>query len=360
MMNALVTRYLNIRTGTPELLPDNNPGFLKPNDVVKIVDTVLGQEYKGNAIWHKLEDGSFVWSGALDARILETTLDWWHTSYRFADTWKALNTLGEHARIAVIDSGVDLSHPFLDKKLIFGMSTGEPVTDFSDEYGHGTEVTSVICGNRVNAFGAAPMCPVFMIKVTNTGTMTPEQLMQGLAAIPAGIDIVNISQTLRHTDQLHHELGLYFQAHPDKVFVCGAGNDGHAQVYDNLPAAASKDFPHVISVAGLNKQGEASTYFSCKSNYLTLAAPGEEIMTMNKYDPSKLYPSSGTSLATPIVSALLALGRSYLVKQNKFNGMDPVTKALCTSIRSVEPPQKELYGAGIIDPGAFVETLQKL
>ena len=66
-MKATVNTYLNIRTGTPEILPNNNLGnrYYCPGDVIDIAEVVAGQVYKGNSIWYKLQDGSFVWSGGV-------------------------------------------------------------------------------------------------------------------------------------------------------------------------------------------------------------------------------------------------------------------------------------------------------
>jgi lysozyme len=66
-MKARVSTFLNIRTGSPEVLPNNNPGFFKPGDVITVTSKVIGQTVKGNNAWYKLEDGSFVWSGGISA-----------------------------------------------------------------------------------------------------------------------------------------------------------------------------------------------------------------------------------------------------------------------------------------------------
>ena len=64
-MKARVIKYLNIRSGLPEVLPDNNPGFFSPGDVIDITGKVIGQPVKGNNVWYKLDDGGFVWSGGI-------------------------------------------------------------------------------------------------------------------------------------------------------------------------------------------------------------------------------------------------------------------------------------------------------
>lgn len=64
-MKARVVKYLNIRSSSPEVLPDNNPGFFNPGVVIDVTEKVIGQNVKGNNVWYKLDDGSFVWSGGI-------------------------------------------------------------------------------------------------------------------------------------------------------------------------------------------------------------------------------------------------------------------------------------------------------
>ena len=45
---------------------DNNPGYYLPGEEISIVEKVIGDKYKGNNIWYKLENGSYVWSGGVN------------------------------------------------------------------------------------------------------------------------------------------------------------------------------------------------------------------------------------------------------------------------------------------------------
>ena len=64
-MKAHVSTFLNIRTGSPEVLPNNNSGFFNPGDIITVTAKVAGQNVKGNNVWYKLQDGRFVWSGGI-------------------------------------------------------------------------------------------------------------------------------------------------------------------------------------------------------------------------------------------------------------------------------------------------------
>ncbi|RAW00848.1 S8 family peptidase [Pseudochryseolinea flava] len=359
MMQVRVTKYLNLRTDVPEILPNNNPGFFVPNDTITIVDTVKGQDYKGNDVWYKVEGGGFVWSGAVDKQILSDALDWWHTAYNIVDVWNEFGTWGKGVKVAVIDSGVDLTNPFLDPKLIVAQNVDPTSTDLNDRTGHGTAVTSIICGNRVTNFGAAPQAEVHVIKAYKKSTMKPEELLAALRAVPSNIDIVNISQAFSFSASLEEELVKYFNEHRNKVFVCSAGNDGIHQEVNNLPASISSKCENVIAVAALNEQGAVSTNFSVRSKHLTLAVPGEGINYANRFDPSKMYDGVGTSFASPIVTGLLALAKAFLQDNNKDSQAKTVADILKQTVTR-KPQEELLYGLGILNPVEFSKKIKSI
>jgi subtilisin family serine protease len=358
MMEARVTNYLNVRTGGPEILPYNNPGFLLPNETITVVDTVKGQEYKGNDVWYQIEGGGFVWSGAVEQQILANALDWWHAAYQIVDVWKALDTWGGHSKIAVIDSGIDLSNPFIDQKLVVAKNADPTSNDISDKTGHGTGVVSIICGNRISNFGIAPRCGVHLIKAYKKSTIKADDLMKALRAVPEEIDIINISQALPFSETLEQELVAHFNDNKHKVFICAAGNDGTQQVVNNLPSSTASKCDNVIAVAGVDETGVASAEFSCRSDHLTLAAPGEGINYANKFDPTKMYDGGGTSFASPIVAGLIALGKSYQLKRKVFKDVSSIAAMLKETVTPKPSSEKQLYGLGIVNPLEFCKRIQ--
>lgn len=66
-MKATVLVPLNIRTGKPEILPNNNIGdrYFEKGEFIEIDKITIGENYKDHSTWYKLNDGGFVWSGGV-------------------------------------------------------------------------------------------------------------------------------------------------------------------------------------------------------------------------------------------------------------------------------------------------------
>src|SRR5687767_13561026 len=109
MNKARVNAYLNLRTGSPQILLNNNPGgqYLVPGQVVEIKRTVIGQEYKGNNIWHELADGSFVWAGGVGNKASEFMVNDWLAFFQLDKINARLQEKLKTASITLLDTGID-------------------------------------------------------------------------------------------------------------------------------------------------------------------------------------------------------------------------------------------------------------
>jgi thermitase len=223
--------------------------------------------------------------------------------------------------VAVIDSGVDYTHPDLAANYAGGddfvFGDGDPM----DDHGHGTHVAGTIAASMNNptsapaaaegVVGVAPNARILAYKVCRSdGTCDDFAIEQAIArAIADGANVINMSlgekeysQSLNDAVQAAWNAGL--------VIVAGAGNDGTTVPF--YPAA----FDNVISVAAFDENHRRPS-FSNYGSWVDISAPGNVIMSTYRMaacassttpgDTGCYTWNTGTSMATPHVSGAAAL-----------------------------------------------------
>ena len=203
---------------------------------------------------------------------------------------------GAGVKVAVLDTGI-VAHSALP-----GFSQSIEITPFPQDpgriNGHGTAVASLIAGNDPFAPGIAPAVELLSIRVgDDSGRADSFALAAGiLAAVDAGVQIINISMGTTENNPLIEESVLY--AHDQNVLIVAAsGNSKQADAC--YPAA----YPSVISVGSVDARCEHLD-FSNYGTYLSVTAPGYAI---NAAWPGNRYlPVSGTSASAPIVTGAIA------------------------------------------------------
>ena len=216
--------------------------------------------------------------------------------------------------IAILDTGVDMTHPDLISKFV---STGHDFAnnddDATDDVWHGTHVAGIAAADTNNAVGIAGVawnCRFLPVKVTDaTGDGFYSWIIDGIIwAADHGADVINLSLGGNAPDPFLEDACKY--AH-DKgtVVVAAAGNDGIASVL--YPAAYDA---YVLAVAA-SDYNDAIADFSSFGPEVDVAAPGAWILgpAPQWYVGEGFLPylfASGTSMAAPHVSGLAALIKS--------------------------------------------------
>jgi len=153
---------------------------------------------------------------------------------------------GKGMKVAVIDSGVDYTHPDLQANYIGGYDTVDEDNDPMDGNVHGTHVAGIIAGNG-KIKGIAPNASILAYRVMNDGgTGTTDDIIQGIErAIQDGADVLNLSlgQDLNVPDQ-PVTMTLERAAKLGVTAVVSNGNDGPKPWSVDAPGNASS----VISV----------------------------------------------------------------------------------------------------------------
>ncbi|MEM2115531.1 MAG: S8 family peptidase [Candidatus Woesearchaeota archaeon] len=215
-------------------------------------------------------------------------------------------TKGKKVSVAVIDTGVDYHHPDLINRFekVVGYNFLNDSQDCRDFNGHGTHVAGIVAGKYT---GVAPECQLYALKVLDDdGQGTEFEIIRALEwCIDNKVDIANMSLGSWYGSNALKEMCQL--ASKDVILVAAAGNDGD-EIY-TFPAS----FEGVISVSSVNERKKRS-YFSNYNDLVDIAAPGERIYSTFLNDDYEYF--SGTSMAAPHVSGVLALYISFAKKKD--------------------------------------------
>lgn len=246
--------------------------------------------------------------------------------------------------VAVLDTGVDPSHPLLSGRLNPGFNALDPTRPPDERldgahnraYGHGTMIAGLIAH-------IAPDARILPVRVLDAdGDGSTSSVLAGLRfALRNGARVVNMSfSTTVKSDLLEEALDEAEAA--GVLIVAAAGNDGAETRH--YPAAYS----HVLSVAALDADDRKAS-FSSYGSHVRLSAPGLAIRSA--FAGNEYATWSGTSFAAPLASAAAAL----LLHQEGALGPEDVVDRLCRTARPIDhlnPAYDGRLGSGLLDVAA--------
>ncbi|MFJ8461578.1 S8 family serine peptidase [Lysinibacillus xylanilyticus] len=173
-------------------------------------------------------------------------------SYSYAEASPPVQSFtGKGVKVAVIDSGVDRTHPDLKKNYLKGYDFVDHDNNPEDTQGHGTHVAGIIAANG-SMKGIAPDASILAYRVSDTETIV-KAIHQ---AIKDGAQIINLSlgESYKGTDSPLNKAVQEAIAKNITVIVA-AGNEGPKQWSVNSLAST----PEAISVGNLKQQGMNQT-----------------------------------------------------------------------------------------------------
>ena len=311
---------------------------------------------------------------------------WAYDEVRAADALSAAGG-GSRRSIAVLDTGLDVTHPELAGRVSHTFDTATRSADVFDGVGHGTFVTGLIAaidGNGVGGKGVAGNTFVLAIRASLDGGFEERDLLRGIEfAIRRGADVLNMSlagSQNSDTRTLARALALAFVN--DVLPVAASGNTGASGNQLQFPAAVlggTNGAPGIGLSVGATKPDGQPAEFSTHNRYVSLAAPGASddcgsgvLSTLpaslgTEWDiippgicASRIVVSNGvrfaygqgTSFAAPIVSGIASL--VWQVEPRLAS--EQVAEVLTRSARqTVGTGWNERTGAGIVDGKAATD-----
>ena len=252
----------------------------------------------------------------------------------------------------MVDTGVDLNHPDLKKRLTKGYNVLEENHFADDDNGHGTHVAGIIASETNNREGVAGLTwynKIMPIKAVGAeGYGTSFDIAKGIIwAVDHGADVINMSLGNYQSSSWLKE-AIDYAYNRDVVLIAAAGNENTSR--PSFPAS----YPQVLSVAAIDYTGNRAS-FSNFGDYIDVAAPGDLIAST--YLNQQYASLSGTSMASPHVAGLAGLLRSV----NPDLSNRDVMQIIENTAFDLGMPGKDFeFGSGLIDVQHALKTVQNL
>jgi len=252
---------------------------------------------------------------------------------------------GAGVKVAIIDSGIDYTHPDLDDNYAGGYDFVNSDTDPMDDDGHGTHVAGTIAAedNEVGVVGVAPEASIYALKVLEGGTGDYSDVIAAIQwAVDNGIQVTNNSygSSSDPGELVKAAFDTAYYTH-GMLHVAAAGNNGNPPGRgDNVIYPARWD--SVIAVAATDESDKRARWSSTGLD-VELSAPGVNI---NSTLVGGGYGGmNGTSMASPHVA-----GTAALVITSGITGNDAVRQQLVDTADDLgDTGWDTKYGYGLVD-----------
>ncbi|CAN5553416.1 type VII secretion-associated serine protease mycosin [soil metagenome] len=301
---------------------------------------------------------------------------WYLADYGFETVWQT--TEGEGVLVAVIDSGIDATHPDLAGAVRPGIDLTGESSDGTTAIGgagryHGTAVASLIAGRGHGDGGAdgvrgvapaAELLPVAMAS-SAAGDDIYEQLPEAIRyAVDHEADVINIS-----LGESMDEYNPYYEAWTEALAYAASNQVVVVAAVGNLytgGVSGPANMASVVGVGSVDREGAVSPGVTAKGPEVAVAAPGSTSLCTAHVSatPCEGFPAAGeeagyvsftgSSGAAPIVAGTAAL---IIAARPGISAADVVQRLVSTADNPAGPGQRDDdLGFGRIDPVAAVTS----
>jgi subtilisin family serine protease len=245
---------------------------------------------------------------------------------------------GKGVTVAVVDSGVDATHPELAANIVWNgrwdylLRHDNP----TDSEGHGTHIAGIIAAaaNGGGMTGVAPDAGILDLRVDGPQGSSSDHVAEAFArASDLGVRIVNDSNS---GSTANPALEASIAAHPATLFVVSAGNGGYDNdVRPRYPCNFPE--PNVLCVGASNRLDQREPQSNFGATAVDLFAPGSRVASLAplSFPTDAKHPGlvsmTGTSMAAPHVAGAAALlaavhpdWTAVQIKQRLLDTVDPL------------------------------------
>ena len=283
------------------------------------------------------------------ASSLSSTDQWWLKDYGFDQ----IQLDGDGVVVAVIDTGIDDTHPDLSGKFVTGRDfSGLGSPDGTAPVGpssyHGTMVASLISGQGLASGGVIGVAPgvslmSLSIGLGVSGADTDQQIADAVIwAVDNGAKVINLSLTRNSRSwPASWDSAFLYALERDVVVVSASGNRVDGMGSPSAPGT----MPGVLSVGGLTMSKAGSDRASTEGIAIDITAPAEDLY--GSFPGNEIRGWEGSSAAAPIVSGLVALMRQA---DPSASANDILQRLISSADDLGEPGFDGVFGFGAINP----------
>ena len=254
---------------------------------------------------------------------------------------------GAGVTVAVIDSGVDATHPDLQGQVLPGLDLVDPKGNGdTDLVGHGTTVAAIIAGrgdDNAGVIGIAPKAKILPVRVLNEENRYNDAIIvaKGVRwAVDHGARVINLSLGGNGSSPAL-AAALDYAFAKDVVVVACTGNVSASSTDDVWYPARE---PGVIAVAGMERDGDVLWSGSITGKETVVTAPATDLVGAR---PGGYWKVQGTSFAAPMVAGTAALIRS---RWPSMPAGEVINRIIKTAKDRGAPGRDPVYGFGLVDP----------
>ncbi|UGQ14239.1 S8 family serine peptidase [Yinghuangia sp. ASG 101] len=264
---------------------------------------------------------------------------WYLDSWKIEEAWTI--SQGEGVTVAVIDTGVDASHPDLVGQVTEALSWPGYGND------HGTSLASSIAGtgrgvSGQGVYGVAPKAKIdsYNVGLRDSLVMDPNKVVPAIrAAADSPAKIINLSFGGGHFPS--RDEAVAYAVSRGKLVVASAGNVEEYNQSISYPASV----PGVLGVGAYDQNGIAWTK-TLAGYWVSLAAPGADIVSACD-GPTRYCKASGTSGSAALTSGVAAL---LWAKYPHYTANQIIRVLIDSANKPNVPVPNEYLGYGNVSP----------